>query len=144
MTPSRVQAIFGLLVVAAAFLFDFGFVTTTDNLQALQENPAAYLASFSRQVYELLRFYLFVLGVLTLALAALNLHLGVSERIQWALFALLLAGSTLFLLGGLWEARRSTPIAVWEPACSVMVLGLIGIFLALALETYMLVVKRVP
>lgn len=142
MTPSRVHAIFGLVLIAAGFLFDFGVVTTTGNFQALQQNPAAYLSSFARYAYELTRFYLFVLGFLNLAVALLNLRARGSETLQWIVSGLLLGGSTLLILGGLWEARRSTPIFEWEPACYVLGMGLFAILLSLAVEIYVLAARH--
>ena len=142
MTLSRLHAILGLFLIAIGFLFDFGFVTTTSNFQALQENPTSYLRSFLRYAYDLTRFYLFVLGFLNLVFALLNPRVAGSERMKSVVSALLLGGSVLFLIGGLWEARRTSPIFEWELACYVLAVGLCAILLALALEIYLLAVKR--
>lgn len=138
MTPLRVHAIFGLVLILGGFLFDFGFVSTSKNFQALQQQPTTYLSSFLRYAHELTRFYLFVLGFLNLAFAWLTPHAGGSERMKWIVLGLLLGGSILFIAGGLWEARRTSPIFEWEPACYVLGVGLFAIVLSLAVEIHLL------
>ncbi|OFV83772.1 MAG: hypothetical protein A2620_00530 [Acidobacteria bacterium RIFCSPHIGHO2_01_FULL_67_28] len=135
------HAIFGLTLVAAGFLFDFGFVTTTSNFRALQENPAAYLSSWSKYAYELTRLYLFVLGFLNLAFALLVPCVKASARRQAVVSGLLVGGSVLFLIGGFWEAR-SGPAFEWEPACYVLTAGLAAILLSLGAQVYLLAQLR--
>ncbi|MBI4467129.1 MAG: hypothetical protein HY656_06870 [Acidobacteria bacterium] len=133
----RWHAILGLVLIAAGFLFDFGFVTTTSNFRALQENPAAYLSSWSKYAYELTRLYLFVLGFLNLAFALLVPCVNASAKRQAVVSGLLVGGSVLFLIGGLWEARGG-PAFEWEPACYVLTAGLVAILLSLVAEIYLL------
>ena len=137
MAPFRWHAILGLVLITAGFLFDFGFVTTTSNFRALRENPAAYLSSWGRYAYELTKLYLFVLGFLNLAFALLIPRVTASARTQAIVSGLLMGGSVLFLLGGLWEAR-SGPAFEWKPACYVLTAGLVAILLSLVAEIYLL------
>jgi len=136
-TPFRFQAAFGFALIIAGFVFDFAFVTTPGNFaQSLQNQPASYV--WTQYAYELTKFYLFVLGFSNLAQALLIPRLPVNEELVWTIFGLMAGGSTLFIAGGLWEARIG-PVYRMEPPCYVLGAGLFAILASLALEIYALV-----
>ncbi len=133
---SKLHAIFGLLLIIAGFIFDFAFVTTTENFrESLRDQTASY--SWMKYAYELTKFYLFVLGFLNIGFALLIPSSAVQKRMGWMIFGLLAGGSILFVSGGLWEAHIG-PVYKWEPPCYVLGAGLFAILLSLVFEIYVL------
>ena len=137
MTSSKLHALLGLLLLVAGFLFDFGFVTTTQNFsESLTNQSPGYL--WRMYAYDLARFYFFALGFLNIALALLNYRFAIDERIERTLLGLVGGGSILFLGGGLWEARIG-PVFKMEPPCYMLGVGLFAILLGLVLRSYVLI-----
>lgn len=133
----EIHAALGLAFVLAGILFDFGFVTTSDNFREAYGNRSEK-ALWKQYAYGLARFYLIVLGLLDIAFALLITHTQVNEGVRWAVFWLLNAGSVLFIAGGLWEAQVG-PVYKWEPPCYVLGAGLVAVIGSILLEMYLLV-----
>ncbi|KCZ72474.1 hypothetical protein ANME2D_00901 [Candidatus Methanoperedens nitroreducens] len=133
-TPYKLHAIFGLVLILAGFVFDFAFVTRNFT-EAFKSDPASYLNSWGKYVYELVKFYLIVLGFLNISLALLISRSGNPGQIEWIIFSLMAIGSVLFIIGGIWEGLIG-PIFKMEPPCYVLGIGLTGILLSLVLKIY--------
>ncbi len=86
MTPTRLHATFGLLLLICGFIFDQVVVTRGFTL-AFKGDPTAYLGSWPKQVFELARFYFVALGLLNVAVALLLGHLGSHGRSDWLVLA---------------------------------------------------------
>lgn len=136
MNPSRLHAIFGVVLLISGLVFDFGFVTTTDDFRAIL-GPQTPHELWRRYAYELTRFYFFALGLTSVALGLVGAAMAIPRRSEWTILALVAGGSVLFIGGGLWEAQVG-PVYRNEPACYVLGTGLFAILLALALEGYVL------
>ncbi|MBU4353063.1 MAG: hypothetical protein KJ939_08355, partial [Nanoarchaeota archaeon] len=83
----KLQIILGLALIIAGFIFDFGFVTTTKNFTEFLSNTSASSA-WTKHVYELIRFYLFMLGFLNIALALLIPPSTPYKKIEWIIIGL--------------------------------------------------------
>lgn len=140
MNPSRLHAVFGVILLIGGLVFDFGFVTTTDNFRSML-GPQLPQELWKRYAYELTRFYFFALGLMSVAFGLVGTAMAVPRRSEWTILALLVGGSVLFVGGGLWEAQIG-PVYRNEPACYVLGTGLFAIFVALALEGYVLIHTR--
>lgn len=136
MSPSRLHVVFGIILFISGLVFDFGFVTTTESFRSML-GPQTPPELWRRYAYELTRFYLFALGLTSVALGLVGSAMAVPRRSQWAILALIGGGSVLFLGGGLWEAQIG-PVYRNEPACYVLGTGLFAIVVALVLEGYVL------
>ena len=127
----------GLALIIAGFIFDFGFVTTTKNFtESLSNTSVSY--AWTKHAYELIRFYLFVLGFLNISLAAMIPPSIPYKKIEPIIIVLVAGGSIFFILGGIWEAQHTGPVLKWGPACYVLSSGLFAILLGLVLEVYTL------
>ncbi|HIH43932.1 MAG TPA: hypothetical protein HA257_02250 [Candidatus Methanoperedenaceae archaeon] len=133
----ELHAVLGLAFVLFGMLFDFGFVTTSDNFRDAQDHRSEKVL-WRQYAHGLARFYLIVLGLLDIAFALLISHTQVNEGVRWAVFWLLNAGSVLFIAGGLWEAQAG-PVYKWEPPCYVLGAGLAAVIGSILLEMYLLV-----
>lgn len=133
-TPYKLHAIFGLVLILAGFVFDFAFVTRNFT-EAFKSDPTSYLNSWGKYVYELVKFYLIVLGFLNISLALLVSRSGSPGQVEWIIFGLMALGSVLFIIGGVWEGLIG-PIFKMEPPCYVLGIGLAGILLSLVLKIY--------
>lgn len=133
-TPYKLHVIFGLLLILAGFVFDFAFVTRNFT-EAFKGDPASYMDSWGKYVYELVKFYLIVLGFLNISFALLGSGSGSPGQAEWLIFSLMAAGSVLFIVGGVWEGLIG-PIYKMEPPCYVLGIGLAGILLSLVLKIY--------
>lgn len=134
LTPYKLHATFGLVLILAGFVFDFAFVTRNFT-EAFKSDPAIYLNSWGKYVYELVKFYLIVLGFLNISLALLGSRSGSPGQVEWIIFGLMALGSVLFIIGGVWEGMIG-PIFKMEPPCYVLGIGLAGILLGLVLKIY--------
>lgn len=134
MTPSKLHAVLGLVLLIGGFLFDQLVVTRGFTL-AFKGDPSGYLDSWARQVYELARFYFVALGLLNIAIALLLGHFGGHGRTDWLVLVLMTAGSLLFVSGLIWEAVAG-PFPRMEPACYVVGVGFIAVLVGLALELW--------
>lgn len=136
--PAKLHAIFGLGLIVAGILFDFAFVTTTDNFKAsLKERTQE--EAWKTYAYDLVKFYMFALGFLSISFAALAPYSGGAEKAA-TLFWLMAGGSVLMLAGGLWEAH-SGPAFDWKPPCYVLTAGLAAVLIRIALEAYYIAKK---
>lgn len=134
--PLKVHAVLGAALVLAGLLFDFGVLTTSAAFEeGLRPLPPPIL--WKRYAYELTRFYLFALGLTSMALGLVNHALAVEPRRAWVIVALLTSGTALFIAGGLWEAQIG-PVTRMEPPCYVLGGGLFAVLGALVLEVYAL------
>lgn len=133
----KLQIILGLALIIAGFIFDFGFITTTKNFTEVLSNTSASSA-WTKHVYELIRFYLFMLGFLNIALALLIPPSTPYKKIERIIIGLVAGGSIFVILGGLLEAQHTGPAYTWGLACYVLSSGLFAILLGLVLEIYTL------
>ncbi|HCJ65836.1 MAG TPA: hypothetical protein DHV62_00545 [Elusimicrobia bacterium] len=134
MKPFKLQIIFGLILLIIGFTFDFTFVQTQMS-RAFKNDPVSYLNSFSKQLYDLTKFYMLGLGLINITLALLGLHLRNQPKLDWTICGLMLIGSILVIVTGFWYAKAG-PSFKWELRCTVLTIGLFSILLGLVLEIY--------
>ncbi len=132
-TLFALHAAIGIVFIAAGFIFDVIFIAGMKDFSNRSRSARALWKGYA---YELVKNYLFVLGFMNVAIGLLGAA-SFYKEIMWTVFALLQAGSVLFITGGLWEAKIG-PVMKWEPACYVLTAGLVSILLSLALEVYLL------
>lgn len=131
----NLHAVLGLILIAAGIIFDFALVTRSFT-EAFKDNPVAYINSWKKYVFELVKFYLIVLGFLNIAFALL-VSSGDNMFMTWIIFGLIASGSVLMVIGGYWEGYMG-PVFKMEPPCYVMGTGLAAIFLSIVLKIYVI------
>lgn len=141
MTPFKLHIIFGLILLTAGILFGFLFVGW-ESSEAFRGDPAAYLLSFKKQLYDLTLIYIFVLAFLNIVFALLTPRFAGSANIDWTIFGLVFAGSIVLIATGFWYANAG-PSFEWEPRCTVLTVGLLAVASGLGLEIYK-VIKHPP
>ena len=134
MTPFKSHVVFGLVLLLAGLLFDFGFVARKAS-EVFQADPVPYLHSWERVLYDLTKSYMMILGLASIAFGFVVSRFPSSPKIDWTVFFSLAIGSVLLVATGFWYASAG-PAATWQPRCTVMTIGLLGIVLSLGLETY--------
>lgn len=132
----KLRMIFGLALILAGFLFDFGFLAPGIS-NAFKSDPTAYLNSFSRYIFDLTKTYIIILGLLNVAFSFVSVVFpgAGSNKLDWIISGLMIAGSVVFIFAGLWYAAAG-PSFKWETRCTVLTLGLCGIFLSIGFEIY--------
>lgn len=132
---------FGLILLAAGILVGFLFVGWKDS-EAFRTDPASYLLSFQKQLYDLSLIYIFALAFLNIALALLIPHFAGSTKIDWTIFGLIFTGSILLIATGFWYANAG-PSFKWEPRCTALTIGLVAIVLGIGFEIYKIIGKHI-
>lgn len=136
LTPFTLHSLLGFILIAAGIVFDFAIVTR-DFTEAFKGDPAEYMNSWGKYVFELVKFYIIVLGFLNIALALLSISRDISQM-DWVIFALISCGSILMIIGGIWEGLIG-PVFKMEPPCYVLGTGLAAVLLGIVLNIYVLV-----
>lgn len=136
MTTIKIHLIFGFILVIASFLFEFGYLApkVSDSFKA---NSIPYLNSFDKYMYDLIKSYTLMLGLLNIVLALVNFHFYNSPKLDWIILILMISGSIIFIIAGLWYASAG-PAFKWELRCTILTIGFSGILLSLGLEIYKL------
>ncbi|MDP3104340.1 MAG: hypothetical protein Q8M95_07010 [Candidatus Methanoperedens sp.] len=99
LTPFKLHALLGLILIAVGMIFDFAFVTRNFT-EAFKGDPAGYMNSWGKYVFELVKFYIIVLGFLNIAFAFLSPSSDISQM-DWVIFGLIASGSILLIIGGI-------------------------------------------
>ncbi len=136
MKPFKLQIIFGLILLVMSIAFDLSFVQTKMSA-AFKNDPLSYLNSFTKQLYDLTKFYMLGLGLINITLALLGFHLQNQPKLDRTICGLMIIGSILVIVTGLWYAKAG-PSFKWELRCTVLTIGLFSILLGLVLEIYKL------
>lgn len=139
MTPQRTYLVFGLLLLIVGIIFDFGFLAPGVT-RAFKGDASAYLGSFGRYIHDLARTYLLVLGVATLALAALPGRSAAAGRVEWAACLMVVIGSVVLIATSFWYAVAG-PSFTWETRCTVLSIGLASLLSGLGSEVYRTVAR---
>jgi len=140
MTPIKLQTILGVILLIVGVSFDFFFVQGKIS-EAFKTNSVSYLSSWEKQLYDLTKFYMIVLGFANIVLALLAVHLASSEKIDWTILGLMFIGSIIVIMTGFWYAIAG-PSFKWEVRCTVLTAGLFAVLLALGLEIHKLIFTR--
>lgn len=125
----------GLALLIVGFIFDFLFVQWKASDAFKLSNPAVYLNSFHKLMFDLVKFYIIVLGFLLIIFALLALNTIFLPKLDWTIFGLLVGGSILLIASGFWYANTG-PSFRWEPKCYVLTAGLLAVVGGLGLEIY--------
>ncbi len=141
MTLFKSHAVFGLVLLIIGFVFDFLFVEGRISA-AFKTDPVSYLGSWEKQLYDLTKFYIIILGFTNVALALLISHFTSSTKIDWTVFGLMVIGSILLISTGFWYAVAG-PSFTWEARCTVLTIGLFAVVLSLGSEVYNLLSRKV-
>lgn len=134
MTPHRLHALIGLLLLMAGIAFDFGYLAPAVT-RAFKGDPSPYLNSFARYIHDLTRTYMLVLGLASLALSVLGARTGAPARVEWAACLLIVGGSLVVIATAFWYASAG-PSFQWETRCTVLTAGLVALLLGLGLDVY--------
>lgn len=134
MTPKKSHLIFGLALLVVGITFDAIFVQTKIS-NAFRGDPITYLNSFHKQLYDLTKFYMIILGLTNIVLALLGSNSKNLMRIDWAICGFMIIGSILLITTGFWYASAG-PSFKWELRCTVFTIALLNIIISLALKIY--------
>lgn len=127
-------ATFGLALLVVGIIFDFLYVQWRAS-DIFKTDPVPYLNSFNRLLLDIIKFYMIVFGLLSVIFAFLTTVLPVSVKLDWTIFGLLVGGSIIIILAGIWYANTG-PSFRWEPKCYVLTAGLLAMATGLGLEIY--------
>lgn len=133
-TIFKAYTTFGLVLLIIGILFDFLFVQWRAS-DIFKTDPIPYLNSFGRLLLGITKFYMIIFGLLSIIFAFLTINLPVSIKLDWTIFGLLVGGSILIILTGIWYANTG-PSFRWEPKCYVLTVGLLAIVFGMGLEIY--------
>lgn len=128
--------IFGLILLIIGIVFDFTFVAR-ETSNAFKTDPIPYLNSFKKQLYDLTKFYMIVLGFLNITLGLLVARFENLTKLDWIVFYSVVIGSLLLISTGFWYASAG-PSFKWETRCTVLTIGIFTIVISLGLEIYRL------
>ena len=142
MTPFKLHVIWGLILLIIGIVFDFLFVQGKIGQELVRANPPA-LTSWAKELYDLTKFYLIVLGLLNIALALLLPYFTSTTRIDWTILGLMVIGPIFLIAAGIWYANAG-PSYKWELRCTVLTVGLFAIVIGLGLELYKLLLTKNP
>lgn len=131
---AKAYLVIGFLLLIFGILFDFLFVQWKVGMKLLETNPVG-LNSWAKQLYDATKFYIVIIGVVSLILAILTSKINTIRGIDWLVFTLIMAGSILLIGAGLRYAVAG-PSYKWEIRCTVLTAGLIGIVGGFLLEIY--------
>jgi hypothetical protein len=132
--------VFGISLLIIGIVFDFIFVQTRI-ANEFKSDPVPYLNSWSKQLYDLTKFYLIVLGVVNILLALLSRHLSHIKIVDSIVFSLIIIGSVFIIATGFWYANAG-PSFKWELRCTVLTVGLIAVISGLGLEMYKFLTEK--
>jgi len=133
MTPFRIHAAFGLALLTAGVLFDFGYLAPKLG-KAFQSDPVFLLHSFSWNLHNFTKSYMFVLGLANIAMSLIGFHFARKPRLDWAVLLSMVVGTVLFIGAGFWYASAG-PAVEWELRCTFLTVGILGVLVSLLLET---------
>lgn len=134
MTPKKLHVIFGLILLIVGITFDAIFVQTKIS-NAFKSDPITYLNSFPKQLYDLTKFYMIILGLTNIVLALLPSNSKNLPRTDWTICGLMVIGSILLIATGFWYASAG-PSFKWELRCTTFTIALLSIIISLALKIY--------
>ncbi|MBI5868422.1 MAG: hypothetical protein HZB43_09070 [candidate division Zixibacteria bacterium] len=140
MAVFRAHIVFGLILLTSGIVFDFLYLGTQLS-GAFKSNPAAYLASWEKNLLEMTRLYFFVFGFLHIAVALVRSRFVGGARFEWTILGLLSLGSLLVIASGFWYAFAG-PSFEWAMRCTVLTGGLLATVSSMALEAYSVLTNR--
>lgn len=140
MAAFRAHVVFGLILLTSGIVFDFLYLGTQLS-EAFKSNPAAYLASWGKNLLEMTQLYFFVFGFLHIAVALVRSRFVGRVRFEWTILGLLSLGSVLVIASGFWYAFVG-PSFEWTVRCTVLTAGLLATVSSLALEAHSVLTDR--
>jgi hypothetical protein len=132
----RLHVISGFILLVIGIIFDFGFVRTADNFTVAMELNSTNFA-WKMQVYNLIRFYLIILGLLNIAFALFIRESNVVHKLPWAIFWFLEFGIILLFAGLIWAVQVGLDVSFTSAlSYGLKCIGLTSILASIALEIY--------
>ena len=92
----KLYVVIGFILVIIGIIFDFGFVRTPDKFVETVENSHN---AWQNYVYNLMRFYLIILGLLNITFGLFLRHLEKTAKLRWIVFYVLNGGGIILFLG---------------------------------------------
>jgi len=133
----KLYVVIGFILLIIGIVFDFGFVRTPDRFIETVENNHNVWSGY---VYNLMRFYLVVLGMLNIAYALFTARAGAGqERINRINFCLLNGGATLLFTGLVWGAYISPSNFTNQAPYFLEVAGLCAIIASIIIKMVRLI-----
>ncbi|MBU3966531.1 MAG: hypothetical protein KKG76_04015 [Euryarchaeota archaeon] len=137
LTPFKLHAIFGLILIIAGFAFDFLYLAPKVS-ESFKANPVQYLNSFERYMHDLIKTYAIAIGLVNIGLALLASNFAGPLKTDWAIAWLMIVSTIIFIAAGFWYANAG-PAFEWELRCTVLTISFAGILLSIALEAYKII-----
>ena len=130
----KAYLIFGFSLLIIGILFDFLFVQTKMS-NMFRSDPIMYLNSWEKQLYDLTKFYLIILGIISILLAIMTNLLPGLIKLDWIVFYLITIGALLIIFTGCRYAIAG-PSFKWELRCTVLSVGIFAIVTGLGMAVY--------
>ena len=139
----KLYVIIGFILVIIGIVFDFGFVRTPDKFVETVENNHQVWQGY---IYNLMRFYLIILGLLNIAFALFLRHLEKVTQLRQINFFILEVGG-IVLFAGLILSTQCNPGAVGGFTGSapyyLEVLGILALITSIIIEVSQIIRKEV-
>ena len=136
MKPFNLYVILGFILLVIGIIFDFGFVRTADNFMQYKEMDSIGY-TWKMQVYNLIRFYLIILGLLNIIFALFIRKANEEGKLAWVIFWLLEFGCLLLVVGSIWRAHIAPSISYTVAlAYYLEFAGLGAIFVSIGFEVF--------
>ncbi len=130
----KAYLIFGFLLLIIGILFDFLFVQTRIS-NMFKADPLVYLNSWEKQLHDLTKFYLIILGIISILLAIITNLLPDLTKLDWIIFYLITIGALLIIFTGIRYAFAG-PSFKWELRCTVLTVGIFAAVTGLGMVIY--------
>ncbi len=130
----KAYLVFGFSLLIIGILFDFLFVQTKMS-NMFKADPLMYLNSWEKQLYDLTKFYLILLGIISILLAIIINYLPDLTKLDWVIFYLLTSGSLLIIFTGIRYAVAGHSFK-WELRCTVLTVGIFATVAGLGMVLY--------
>jgi hypothetical protein len=128
----------GFILLIIGIIFDFGFVRTPDKFIETMENNHNVWQGY---IYNLVRFYLVILGMLNITYALFTPKSDYSGTIGWIDFCLVNGGALLLFTGLIWGAHIGPNLFTTRPAYYLEVIGIIAVIASMVIKTYQVITK---
>lgn len=134
----KLYVIIGFILLIIGIVFDFGFVRTPDRFIETVENNHNVWAGY---IYNLVRFYLVILGMLNITYALFTPKTASSGTIGWFDFCLLNGGALILFTGLIWGSYLSPNLFIAQPAYYLEVIGIIAVVASMIIKAYQVITK---
>jgi len=129
----------GFILVITGIVFDFGFVRTPDKFVETVENN---YNAWQGYIFNLMRFYLIIMGLLNIAFALFLQHLKERPKLSWINFFMLEGGGIVLFTGLIWGTHFNPGSFTDSFPYYLEVFGLLTIITSIIVKVLQIIHKK--